>query len=206
MRCPWRKALSAWWKATPRRRVQPGEGDWLEIGELAGVEVEALTFSLDVVMRESLMEGAQWVHIRRQPAQGGVWRVRRRWRCRDRVSGCPLCGSHQLQVSGGGCVAGGGVGGGVSCRSGVGWLRCAQRAGLILGGRASPRTRPLSLSRQRNRGKKDPGRRALPPAASGGALLASQGRPEWRVGCAAAQNNRADIPCPAAMLRRAHGG
>ena len=42
---------------------------WLEIGELAGVEVEALTFSLDVVMRESLMEGAQ-VHIRRQPAQG----------------------------------------------------------------------------------------------------------------------------------------
>lgn len=32
---------------------------WLEIGELAGVEVEALTFSLDVVMRESLMEGAQ---------------------------------------------------------------------------------------------------------------------------------------------------
>ena len=73
---------------------------WLEIGELAGVEVEALTFSLDVVMRKSLMEGAQ-VHIRRQPAQGWCLACSQAVEVRDRVSGCPLCGSHQLQVSGG---------------------------------------------------------------------------------------------------------
>ncbi len=73
---------------------------WLEIGALAGVEVEALRFSFDVVMEGSLAEGAKLEII---PVPGQAWCMP----CGINVpveqlyDPCPHCGSHQLQVNGG---------------------------------------------------------------------------------------------------------
>lgn len=73
---------------------------WLEIGDLAGVEVDALRFGFDVVCRGSLAEGAE-LHIVRTAGRG--WCMA----CGDTVpigalfDPCPVCGSHQVQATGG---------------------------------------------------------------------------------------------------------
>jgi hydrogenase nickel incorporation protein HypA/HybF len=74
---------------------------WLEIGALASVEPEAFEFCFDVVTRGSIAQGAklEWLRL---PVQ--AWCLR----CSQPVSvaqwhdACPLCGSYQVQVTGGG--------------------------------------------------------------------------------------------------------
>lgn len=72
----------------------------LEIGSLSGVEIEALKFGFDVVMRDSIAEGAALDIIE---TEGKAWC----FSCGDTVAimaryePCPKCGSHQLQVTGG---------------------------------------------------------------------------------------------------------
>ncbi|BCM17535.1 hydrogenase maturation nickel metallochaperone HypA [Mesorhizobium sp. J8] len=72
----------------------------LEIGRLAGVEVEALTFGFDVVMRGSLAEGARLDVLE---IEGRAWCMPcgRSVAIGQRYEPCPGCGSHQLQVTGG---------------------------------------------------------------------------------------------------------
>lgn len=72
----------------------------LEIGELAGVEVDALRFCFDVVTHGSVAEGAL-LEIVREP--GGAWCMHcsRSVLIAQRGDPCPECGSHQLQVSSG---------------------------------------------------------------------------------------------------------
>ena len=73
---------------------------WLEIGALAGVEVEAMRFCFDAVTRGSIAEGAQLEII---VVDGTGWCMM----CAKTVSvseafgTCPNCGSHQIQVTGG---------------------------------------------------------------------------------------------------------
>ena len=74
---------------------------FLEIGELAGVEVESLLFGLDVVMRGTLAEGAA-IEVSRPEGQGwclacGAESIK----VHSRAEGCPHCGSYQVQVTGG---------------------------------------------------------------------------------------------------------
>ncbi|MDD4881477.1 MAG: hydrogenase maturation nickel metallochaperone HypA [Gallionellaceae bacterium] len=72
----------------------------LEIGALSGVEVEALRFCMDVVLRNSPAEGAAVV-FETLPGQG--WCMQ----CADTVAigalyeACPRCGSYQVQPTGG---------------------------------------------------------------------------------------------------------
>lgn len=72
----------------------------LEIGPLAGVEIEALRFGFDVVMRGSVAEAAR-LDVVECPAQawclpcGGLVPISARY------DPCPRCGSHQLQVTAG---------------------------------------------------------------------------------------------------------
>lgn len=73
---------------------------WLSIGELAGVELEALKFSLDVVMRDSLANGAT-VHIEREPGQGWCMACSQPVLIHARYDACPKCGVFQVQVTGG---------------------------------------------------------------------------------------------------------
>ena len=73
---------------------------WLEIGQLAGVEAEAMRFCFDAVTRESIAQDAQ-LEIIQTPGQ--AWCMQ----CSDTVQvqalydECPKCGGHQLQVTGG---------------------------------------------------------------------------------------------------------
>ena len=64
----------------------------LEIGKLSQVEVEAMRFAFEVVMRGTLAatDGSAWCMRCSLPVVIG-----------QRGDGCPQCGSHQLQVTGG---------------------------------------------------------------------------------------------------------
>lgn len=72
----------------------------LEIGELSSVEVDALRFCFDVVMRGTVADGARMEVV---PVPGGGWCMA----CADTVpigrlyDPCPRCGSYQVQATAG---------------------------------------------------------------------------------------------------------
>jgi hydrogenase nickel incorporation protein HypA/HybF len=76
------------------------KGVWLEIGPLAGVELEALRFGFDVVTRDSLAEGAA-LEIIEMPGQAWCLQCAKTVPVIQRFDACPECGSYQLQVTGG---------------------------------------------------------------------------------------------------------
>lgn len=73
---------------------------WLEIGALAGVEVQALEFAFEVVRRGTLAEQAQLMIIN-LPAQAWCLPCAQVVEIRQRYDACPQCGSYQLQISSG---------------------------------------------------------------------------------------------------------
>jgi len=70
---------------------------WLEIGNMAGVEVEAMRFCFDVVVRNSLADSAT-LHIIGVPAEAWCLDCAQTVTIAQRFDPCPQCGSHQLQV------------------------------------------------------------------------------------------------------------
>lgn len=72
----------------------------LEIGPLAGVEIEALRFGFDVVMRGSVAEGAL-LDIVEPPAEAWCMACGKTVPITARYDPCGTCGSHQLQVTAG---------------------------------------------------------------------------------------------------------
>jgi len=72
----------------------------LEIGALAGVELEALRFCLDVVLRDSLAEGAR-VDLDLTPGEGWCLGCGERVTISELFDACPLCGGYQVQATGG---------------------------------------------------------------------------------------------------------
>ncbi|MBD1545467.1 hydrogenase maturation nickel metallochaperone HypA [Roseibium aggregatum] len=72
----------------------------LEIGPLSGVEIEALKFGFDVVMRDTLADGAR-LEIIETPGTAWCMPCGQSVAIEERFDACPLCGSHQLQVTGG---------------------------------------------------------------------------------------------------------
>ncbi len=73
---------------------------WLEIGELSGVEIEAMRFGFDVVMKGSLADGAK-LEIIRVPGQAWCMPCEKSVQVTQLFEACPDCGSYQLQVTGG---------------------------------------------------------------------------------------------------------
>jgi len=73
---------------------------WLEIGDLAGVEVDAMRFGFDVVTRGTLAEGAQ-LEIVCRPGEAWCLQCAKTVPVKQRFDACPDCGSYQLQVTGG---------------------------------------------------------------------------------------------------------
>lgn len=69
----------------------------LEIGPLSGVEIEALRFGFDVVMRGSLAEAAR-LEIVETEARAWCMQCAETVGIKARYDACPFCGSHQLQV------------------------------------------------------------------------------------------------------------
>ena len=73
---------------------------WLEIGQLSGVELEAMRFGFEVVTRGSLADGAR-LEIVELPGQAWCMKCAKTVRVAQRFDECPACGSYQLQVTGG---------------------------------------------------------------------------------------------------------
>ncbi len=70
---------------------------WLEIGELSCVEPEAMRFSFDVVMRNTLVEGAS-LQILLLPGVAWCRQCQQEVRVSQRFEPCPDCGRYQLQI------------------------------------------------------------------------------------------------------------
>ena len=73
---------------------------WLEIGQLAGVEVEAMRFCFDAVVRGSVAEGAQ-LEIASAPGSGWCMSCMQEVAMAEALAACPVCGGFELKVSGG---------------------------------------------------------------------------------------------------------
>ena len=73
---------------------------WLEVGELATVEVEALRFGFDVATRGTLADGAALEIV---TVPGSAWCVPcgREFATHQRFGPCPRCGGHQLRITAG---------------------------------------------------------------------------------------------------------
>lgn len=72
----------------------------LEIGQLAQVEVEALRFCFDVVTRDSVAHGAA-LSIVSVPGTAWCLPCAQTVALPEPLGACPLCGRHQVQVTGG---------------------------------------------------------------------------------------------------------
>jgi hydrogenase nickel incorporation protein HypA/HybF len=72
----------------------------LEIGALAGVEIEALRFGFEVVTRNTIAEGAM-LDIITLPGRAWCLGCSQSVAVQQRFDACPDCGSYQLQISGG---------------------------------------------------------------------------------------------------------
>ncbi|WP_372885504.1 hydrogenase maturation nickel metallochaperone HypA [Shimia sp.] len=73
---------------------------WLEIGPLAGVELEALRFSFDVVTRGGVAAGAA-LEVIELPVTGWCMPCAKSVAVTQRYDPCPDCGSYQIQITGG---------------------------------------------------------------------------------------------------------
>lgn len=73
---------------------------WLEIGQLSGVEVEAMKFCFDAVTRDSIAAGAT-LEIIAVPGIGWCMACASTVPMAEVFGACPQCGGHQMQVTGG---------------------------------------------------------------------------------------------------------
>ena len=70
---------------------------WLEIGELAGVEVDALRFSFDSVMQGSIADQAR-LEVIDLPGQANCPRCDKIVPIQQRYDACPECDHYPLQI------------------------------------------------------------------------------------------------------------
>ena len=72
----------------------------LEIGELSSVQTDALTFCLEVVLRDTLAEGAE-IRVEAVPGAGYCMQCEKTVVIGQRYDACPECGSYQVHATGG---------------------------------------------------------------------------------------------------------
>lgn len=70
---------------------------YLEIGELSSVELQAMRFAFDVVVRHSIAEGAI-LHIIEVPGRAQCMDCQQVISVRQRYDICPECGSYALHI------------------------------------------------------------------------------------------------------------
>ena len=73
---------------------------WLEIGQLSGVEVDAMKFCFDAVTRNTIAQGAR-LEIISLPGTGWCMACALSVPMDEVFGECPHCGGHQMQVTGG---------------------------------------------------------------------------------------------------------
>jgi hydrogenase nickel incorporation protein HypA/HybF len=72
----------------------------LEVGELCNVEVEALAFCFEVVMKGTVAEHAS-LDIRSVPGKAHCRQCRSTFKLSSRVDPCPSCGTRDVDTTGG---------------------------------------------------------------------------------------------------------
>jgi hydrogenase nickel incorporation protein HypA/HybF len=72
----------------------------LEVGELAAVEVGALRFCLDAVLRDTVADGAH-LAVDVVPGKGWCMDCATTVDIRQLYDACPLCGGYQVKATGG---------------------------------------------------------------------------------------------------------
>ena len=72
----------------------------LEIGPLAGIEKEAMFFSYDVVIRNTVADGSR-LEIIDLPVSGWCMPCAKPVDVAQRYEPCPDCGSYQVEITGG---------------------------------------------------------------------------------------------------------
>lgn len=73
---------------------------WLEVGQLAGVETEALRFCIDAVTRDTLAQGAR-LEIIETAGAGRCLECNQTVAVAARYEPCPLCGGFPVEITGG---------------------------------------------------------------------------------------------------------
>ncbi|MBE0625893.1 MAG: hydrogenase maturation nickel metallochaperone HypA [Burkholderiales bacterium] len=73
---------------------------WLEIGQLAGVEAEAMRFCFEAATRGSVAEGAR-LEILAIPGSAWCAQCSAAVAMSETPAACPQCGTYQLRVTGG---------------------------------------------------------------------------------------------------------
>jgi len=73
---------------------------WLEIGQLAGVEAEAMRFCFDAVARGGIADGAT-LEIIATPGLGRCYDCNQTVAVAARYEPCPQCGGYSVEVTGG---------------------------------------------------------------------------------------------------------
>ncbi len=73
---------------------------WLEIGQLSGVEPQAMAFCFDAVTRDSVAAGAR-LEIIALPGTGWCMACEKTVPMTEVFGECPQCGGYQMQVTGG---------------------------------------------------------------------------------------------------------
>jgi len=87
-------------EAARKEQAQRVTAVFLEIGQLASVEVESLRFCFDAVTRDSMAAGAR-LEIIDVLGQGWCLDCNQSVSLSEKLGGCPLCGSFRVQVTGG---------------------------------------------------------------------------------------------------------
>ena len=72
----------------------------LEVGALAGVEIESLRFALDSIAADTLLAGTS-IEIDQPPGDAWCLPCGQSVAILHRLDPCPLCGGYQLQPTGG---------------------------------------------------------------------------------------------------------
>lgn len=72
----------------------------LEVGALAGVEIEALRFGFEVMMRDTLAQGAS-LEIIELPGLAWCLNCEQPVEINKRIDACPQCAGYPLQITGG---------------------------------------------------------------------------------------------------------
>jgi hydrogenase nickel incorporation protein HypA/HybF len=73
---------------------------WIEVGAFSGAEPESMKFCFDAVSRGTIAEKAVF-DIIATPGRASCFACGSDVTISERYDPCPLCGSHQLQVTGG---------------------------------------------------------------------------------------------------------
>ena len=71
---------------------------WLQIGDLATVEIEALKFCYDVVVKNTLAQESELV-IEHMPGKAWCMQCSQAVAVKTKFDACPDCGNYQLQLT-----------------------------------------------------------------------------------------------------------